>query len=1449
MNTPYFRHKLTEITASTLSETLKTEVIIGDLQIGLFNRVTLKDVLIKDQQDNILLKGKRISAKLKLLSLMQNQICIRMVELIDVSARLEKQSPNKPANYQFIIDALSSKKEKEPSKLNLQIRSLIIRRSDIRYDIHYRKAKKDKLDINHLNISNLNANISLKSLTNDSVNLRVRSFSFYEKSGLRLNHLGLRLLANRKSALLSDFLLKMPGTYIHTNNIGATFHSSDIKQTFQVEGELTNTFITLKDFSPLIPILKNFEKKLYCKMRFRSDANCIDLKQVNILDADNDLNIQTNAFIQNYQNKKPDIKADIKDITLTQNAINYLEKALLSTNNRIPKELKRLGEIHLQGKVHYGPKGIFTENNIETGIGNLKTSVKMESDHHFSAEISSPTINLDKLLNNSQLGSTGFNIQVKGIYKSTRERQATLTASIDHFTFNQYKYKDISLNGGLKNETFTTKLKIEDPNAQLQLEGSAVLGEKLPTIKLLANIYKLRPKTIHLSEKYNDALFSANLATELNGNSPDNLTGTILINDFQMQSHDSIYYLKKFSVRAEKYGTQRSIQINSDFMDAKITGKFLYANLPKSFYHIIKHHVPALNNGEKNYTDSNDFSFDLSIHKPDFFLSVLQLPLDFKGNIDFSGYLNAEKKELLLEGYIPQVTWDGSSYSDGRIYCKSTDEELKSLTQVTKQMKKTDLKIVVDAKVRQNHLQSEVEWTNNENVLYKGHLKAFTSFIKRGLPTPDILTTILPTELVINDSVWNVYPSSILASNGNIQINNFRVSHNTQYLKLNGMFSKQSNDSITAEINDLNLEYLFNLLNFHPVDFTGQATGKIYLSMSNKVPSLLAKLNVKDFTFNGGYMGLLNITGGWNNADNQIDLDAHISEPGISSTFVKGFVSPARDGLDLSFNCQQTHIEFLNSFLSEILSDIKGRTSGWCRLYGPFNNLNLQGDLLANADATVNLTQVRYSLLNDSVKFRSGHILFKDIEVSDEFGNKGLINGEVNHDHLRDMHFRFNVHSNKMLLYDQKENPDLPFYGKVFGSGDVQLWGEPGQFNADMNITPSSRTVFVYNADRPDEIDQSKLLTYMRKKQPVIESDTAQHTKRHKEKHKSNEGSSDVRLNVMINTNPDATIKIIMDNKSGDNITVNGDGMLRASFYNKGKFQLFGTYTVDHGIYKMSIQDIIRKDFLFSKGGTVSFSGDPNNGDLSLQATYTVNSASLNDLNIGTNFGNGSVKVNCILNFNGKVGNPKVSFDLDLPTVNTDEKQLVRNLINTEEDMNMQIIYLLSIGRFYPNNAGSSDRTSGQNQSSIAMNSLISNTLSGQLNSMLSNVINNNNWTFGTNLSTGDEGWKDMEVEGLLSGRLLNNRLLINGNFGYRDKPTYSSNFVGDFNIQYLLTQNGNISLKAYSEANDRYFTRSTLTTQGGGIILKREFDSLGDLFGIKKNKAKAKSKKTKKKK
>ena len=85
--------------------------------------------------------------------------------------------------------------------------------------------------------------------------------------------------------------------------------------------------------------------------------------------------------------------------------------------------------------------------------------------------------------------------------------------------------------------------------------------------------------------------------------------------------------------------------------------------------------------------------------------------------------------------------------------------------------------------------------------------------------------------------------------------------------------------------------------------------------------------------------------------------------------------------------------------------------------------------------------------------------------------------------------------------------------------------------------------------------------------------------------------------------------------------------------------------------------------------------------------------------------------------------------------------------------------------------------------------------------------------------------------EGILSGQLLNNRLLM-WYFDYRDNPMVNTNFIGDFGAEWLITRSGDIRLKAYNDTKMTVVHKNKPTTQGVGISCIKGFPINGvDLY------------------
>ena len=191
---------------------------------------------------------------------------------------------------------------------------------------------------------------------------------------------------------------------------------------------------------------------------------------------------------------------------------------------------------------------------------------------------------------------------------------------------------------------------------------------------------------------------------------------------------------------------------------------------------------------------------------------------------------------------------------------------------------------------------------------------------------------------------------------------------------------------------------------------------------------------------------------------------------------------------------------------------------------------------------------------------------------------------------------------------------------------------------------------------------------------------------------------------------------------------------------------------------------------------------------------------------------------------------PDIDFDLEFPTLTQDIYRKVRSIVSTKDMMNRQIIYLLALNRFYTPDYMAST-TKGNELFSVA-----SSTIASQLSSMLGKL--SDDWSIAPNLRSDRGDFSDVEVDVALSSRLLNNRLLFNGNFGYRDKTLNTNQFIGDFDIEYLLNPKGSWRLKAYNRYNDQnYYVRTAQTTQGVGLVFKKDFDNFFGFLHPKKRK------------
>ena len=1441
LNLPFVQEKLSSILSKELSKLLQTEVAVGHVDVGLLNRIIVEDILLEDRQGEEMLKVARLSARYEILPLLNGRFSINSVQLFGFAFHLNRENPEAVPNYQFVLDALAPKDTlKKETNLDLRINSLLVRRGKIKYDVLSEPETPGRFNASHIDVENFAATISLKALKKDSLNAAIKRLSFTEQSGFALKKFLFKVEANNKSLKINDFLFEFPSSSLSIDSMVVRYDSLKsiplLNEDLYYDGRI-NASLSPSDFAAFLPELQGVSSPVDFSLSFKGKGDDLECPEI-VFEDKNQIKLNAKSVLYGLNaGKEMFVDGQVSELNISARGIEHWMGNLNS--GKVPPILSRVEYLRFKGGIKGQLRQLKINGALHSGVGSLKADLLMNTDDNnnqrYSGGVSCPAMNLGKLLGEEKkFGMADFNIELKGFNYIGNYPESYIKGVISSLEYSDYRYENILMDGIYKDGGFNGKLALDDENGQIQIDGSFNTVQKVPAYNLMAEVRNFRPNKLNMTDKYMDSSISLKLNADFTGNSLDNMNGKISLDSLLLDApEDNGAFLKNLTVSAGIVNGEKELRVESPFLNANIHGDFSYQTIPSSVLHIAQRYIPSLLSVRKNMSKShNNFQFDVRVENTDLFRKLLYIPLDIHMPARLHGYFNDDDQKLLVEGSFPNLTYNGTRYESATLLCENLQEELNCQARASMLMGSgAMLNLALDANANQDKMKTVINWGNNTDVTYGGQLAAITRFFKTKGKKPILQADIdvLPTQIILNDSVWNIRSSHIAVDSGRVFVDNFLVERPNQFLRIDGKVADKETDSCLVNLKNIDVKYVLDIVRFDAVEFSGHATGQVNLKSILKDFSMNTHLNVHNFAVNSGLMGEADITGSWDHELGGVRLEAQIEEENLSATHVTGYVSPKLKGLDLMIDADSTSIGLLTPYLEGIFSELNGRVNGFVRLHGPFKALDFEGKVSAAIDAKVDVLNTYFQVRNDSVTLSSGDFAFSNVRVYDREGNDGIVNGHLWHNHLKNLTYRFDIQANNMLMYNTNDPGDLLFYGKVYGKGNVLLQGGNNSMTIDASVTTGRNTTFTYVTGLTTEATSNQFITFV-DKTPKRISDNVKTDIYHftdAQKKETDDGPPmDLYINMMIDATPDASMRVVMDPISGDDITARGNGNFKVTYYNKGDFTIYGTYHVDNGMYKLSMQEVIRKDFALNSGSTITFAGDPYLANLDVQAVHTVNSVSLSDLSPDASLNQSTVKVNCLMNLTGSLANPDIKFDLDLPMVSEEDRELVRSATSTEEQMNTQIIYLLGIGKFY-----TYDYANNQGQSSNATSSLAFNTLSGQLNNMLSQWMDNENWNLGANLSTGEKGWTDVEAEAILSGRLLNNRLLINGNFGYRENVLANTNFVGDFEVVWLLTRNGDFRIRAYNQTNDRYFTKSTLTTQGVGFMYKKDFNKWDDLF------------------
>ncbi|WP_423127337.1 translocation/assembly module TamB domain-containing protein [Gaoshiqia sp. Z1-71] len=1405
-----------------LSEKLNAKISIKRVDIAFFNKVILNEVLIEDQKADTLFYVNKLVASINKFSLKRRNVSLSSLALLDTRMYVSLDEDHLP-NYKFLIDALRKpKKEDQTQSWDISCRNFTF--NDTRLGYSYLQ----KEGVHLIDLYNIQLDLTDLHLHQDSISFRINQLSFDDNKSFTLNELSVNFVSYQHIIKLNDLKLITPNSKIADANF--TIDQTNLEKgkdlTYsEVDLELNESVLDFRDLSQFVPSLKgmdlemNLSGHIYGTMKdLKAKDLAISFGNYSSLSCDfyiNGLpNIEESYMYLDLKNMTTDFR-DIGKIRLPDSAGGKYPD--------IPDFLYDAGIIQYRGNFSGFWSDFVAYGSMRSNFGRLDTDLSFNPSANNSLEIKGhlKTVNfgLGRLLHAKELGGITFNGQINGRYQKARKNfTANIDGVIDSIFCNSYQYKNIILDGQLQDQKFEGDLSIDDKNLKARFAGKVDLNPKIPVFDFELLLNRANLVALNIDKKYRNSDLTLDMKANFTGNSIDNLNGTIWFDD-GLYANENDFFLLNSLIISTFTDQVRNLQLRSDFIDLDIKGSYSFVTIKQGFENLIHHYLPASGIEYQATPGLNNFSFDVDIKNADPVTQTL-FPNLYISPSNILGRFDEKKHQIDLYTEVPLIEYNDmvfkgyslSLHSDEQLSVKSRLEEF----QTSNGQKLYNLAFLSDAK--NNDMHAKVVWNNYDIRTYSGEIETKANFSMETAGEPQVNLSVLPTKIYLADTLWTIQPSAIKIDSSRIEVNNFVISNNKQYFALDGVISKDKSERINLKVNEFNLNNL-NLIVDKKLNFQGLLSGTASVFDIYEKALIMSDLKIRDFKYGEREIGNISILSKWDRPSQSLQSELIVDNNNQQVLYGYGSYMPSRDSLDFTVNVDNLSLTVLQPVLENSFSNIHGNATGEIKIYGKPDKILMRGDVYGhNAGFSLDYLQMSY-YFSDLVKFRGDSIVFDQITVYDFEGDKGTFNGSIRHDNFENMDYDLRLQSSRFLAINTTSRHNEQFYGKIYANGLLHITGKGSEIWLNGSARTMNGTTINISLDYDKEAQVYDFIRFINSKDSVVGKERILPKSRSK-----------TWMNFDVDISPDARFQLIYNSQIGDMIRSQGNGNLQIEIDPDFNINMSGTFHVEKGDYLFTLQNVINKKFEIEQGGSIRWSGDPYNADISLSAIYRLR-ATLNELFAGTNEyidQNMRIPVNCKILLTDNLNNPSIAFDIAFPSAEKIIEEQVRQFFSTEEDMNRQILSLLVLGRFYtPEYLRGSYEASNPNLVGTTSSELFSN----QLSNWLSQI--SNDFDIGVNYRPGSQMSND-EIELALSTQIFNDRVTVNGNIGNNSTQAVAANnanIVGDFDINVKLTRNGKLQFKAYNHSNTNIIYETSPYTQGIGLVYRENYDTFDELW------------------
>ena len=629
-----------------------------------------------------------------------------------------------------------------------------------------------------------------------------------------------------------------------------------------------------------------------------------------------------------------------------------------------------------------------------------------------------------------------------------------------------------------------------------------------------------------------------------------------------------------------------------------------------------------------------------------------------------------------------------------------------------------------------------------------------------------------------------------------------------------------SKQNMNVELRRLNLEELVNLFPFLP-DLNGFVSAESHYVQTDETLQLSADIFIDSLMYEKRGVGDFSLGATWIPISPVEDLvNMYMSHNRVDVLSADGMITSQGDErlLDIQADLAHFPISIADVIFPNEEIDLSGDLDGQIHITGTASAPKFNGRLVLDS-VSIYAKQADAYFLFDSrpVEVVDSKVIFKDFSIYTTNNNPFKINGTVDISDMANPIIDLKLKADNYLLLNAKRRKESIVYGKLIVDIDATVKGSADKLKMRGGMSIKDKTDITY------VLTESPLTVQDRLGDLVTFTSFDETVDSASDSVKVSLGGIDMVMSVHID--PSVRFKVDLSADRSSRVELQGGGDLSLQYNPQTDMTLIGRYTLSSGIIKYSLPIIPSKEFKITTDSYIEWTGKIEDPKLNLIAKDQVR-ASVAEADGSSHM----VNFNVIIGAKNRLDNLELIFDLEAPESPTVQNQLAKM---SKEDRNKQAIALLATGIYL---AGGAEGKGG-----LDMGSALNSVLQSQINSLTGSTLKNATLSVGVEeYDVADSGKKRTDYSFSYAQRFMNDRIqiIIGGRVKTGEEVTNDLNtFIDNISIEYRLDSSGTRYVRVFRDKNYESVLDGEIIETGVGLVLRKKLSRLGELFIFKKKK------------